>query len=176
MQTLKGRALLAGLFLAAAPLGAAAQGLPGGAAAITETHGEWMVHCISMETAPRCSLSHRQLSDDAQRTRIIAVELAGVDEAGAVSGVLVLPFGLKLDDGAAIAVDEHAPYGVRFSTCLPLGCLMPLRLDPAMVATMRQGAALSVVATIEEGGEQAIFIIPLAGLTSALDRLSQLGS
>lgn len=41
-----------------------------------------------------------------------------------------MPFDLKLDQGTTVAIDEHTPLpALRFSTCLPAGCLVPLTFD-----------------------------------------------
>ena len=53
---------------------------------------------------------------------------------------MVLPFGLALDHGVVLQVDDGAPGPVlRFRTCLPAGCVVPLSSDAKLVAAARKG-------------------------------------
>ena len=120
-----GGAVLFGVLL---PVAALAQGLPGGASTLNETHGDWTVVCSAAEGPPRCVMSQTQVGGES-RQRVLTVELRAT-EGDAVGGVLVLPFGLNLDDGVSLAIDDAASFGsLRFSTCLPVGCLVPLDFD-----------------------------------------------
>ena len=167
---------LAGLVLALALLtsGAAAQGLPGGATSLNETHGDWTVACTTHEDIARCALTQTQVNgQDGQR--VLAVQLTAGQDGEAVNGVLVLPFGLRLDSGVRIALDEAAPREpLRFSTCLPAGCLVPLAFDAATVTAFRAGTALSVTVIANDSGQEAVFSISLSGFTSALNRIAEL--
>lgn len=148
--------------------------LPGGASSLQESYQDWQVSCISQGAAKRCSMSQQQVHPDS-RQRILAIEL-GASEPGKVTGALVLPFGLALDAGAAIKVDEGASAeGLRFRTCVPAGCVIPLDLDPSLISAMRAGASLQVSASTAEGGQPVAFSISLKGFSSALDRTVALG-
>lgn len=151
-----------------------AQGLPGGASNLTETHGDWRVNCVAPEGAVRCGITQIQVQGE-NRQRVLAVELTATEAGQAATGALVLPFGLRLDDGAVVAVDEGAPTPVlRFSTCLPAGCLVPLSLDQEAVAAMRAGTKLSVTAVANDTGRQVTFPVSLNGFGSALARAAEL--
>lgn len=148
--------------------------LPGGASSLTESHGDWQVLCKAPEDAVRCSLSQTQARGE-DRRRLLAVELTS-DDGRQVSGTLVLPFGLKLDAGVELAVDEDgARDALRFSTCLPDGCLVPLLFDKSTVAALRAGETLIVTAVANSGEQEVVFSISLAGFSSALDRVTELG-
>ena len=151
-----------------------AQGLPGGASTLSETHGDWQVTCSTPEGAPRCIISQTHVSGE-NRRRVMSVELAAAEGGAAANGVLVLPFGLKLDNGVTLAIDEEAPLpGLRFSTCLPAGCLVPLAFDAGTVTSLKDGTALGVRAVANETGQEIAFSISLNGFTSALSRAAQL--
>ena len=150
----------------------AAQNLPGGASALNEVHGDWQVACASQAATVRCALTHSQSSNDANRRRILAIELAAADASGAVKGAMVLPFGLRLDAGTAIRIDEQAQSTARFSTCLPVGCVVPLNFDADSMAAMKAGKMMTISGTIEDSGQTAEFSVPLNGLASGLDRIS----
>ncbi|MGA2793927.1 MAG: invasion associated locus B family protein [Roseiarcus sp.] len=169
-------ARLAGLLAATAAIApVAAQtsaALPGGANSLQETFENWTVACVLQDAAKRCALSQQQ-ADQQSRQRVLAIELNAFS-TDKVDGVLVLPFGLALDSGVTLQVDD-APAGptLRFRTCLPVGCIVPLSFDARFVAALRKGAALKVNA-FADGGKDAAFTVSLKGFPAALDRATAL--
>jgi invasion protein IalB len=141
--------------------------LPGGATSLQETHGDWRVTC-SQQSEKVCSLSQQQVSAE-NRQRIIVVELKATDP-DKVEGTLVMPFGLLLDAGITLQIDDNGkPWSLRFRTCLPAGCLVPLAFDKETLAALRKGKSLKVGATAHSG-QEAMFGISLNGFSGALDR------
>jgi invasion protein IalB len=141
--------------------------LPGGATALNETHGDWIVHCEVVQQQIGCALQQEQ-ADGNSKQRILLVELA--PQEGALRGTLVLPFGLALERGVTLQIEGAAPMpGLRFRTCLPAGCLVDVSFDAPTVAAMAQASALKVN-TIADNGAEAPFSISLKGFSSALDR------
>lgn len=148
----------------------AGSALPGGASSLQENYQDWTLACQS--TPQRvCIVSHQQLQQNGQR--VLAVELRRKGD-GALSGNLLLPFGLMLDAGAALQIDDKAAQNpLRFSTCLPVGCVVPLDFDSKTIATLRAGTILKVKGkTIEP--KDATFSVSLKGLGAAIDRLEAL--
>ena len=164
------------MILAALALPAAAQTavtLPGGASATTETHGDWTVRCQVRQPEGRinCLLQQEQV-DNQSRQRLMAMEM--VPNGDGVLGTLILPFGLDLDKGVSLAVDEGQPGpNLRFRTCLPQGCMVSLSFGADVTATLRSGAALKVSA-IADGGAPTPFSVSLNGFASALARAQEL--
>ncbi|MGB6118333.1 MAG: invasion associated locus B family protein [Mesorhizobium sp.] len=168
------RANLGAVLVLAGVCSAAAQGLPGGASSLNETHGDWTVACTTPGGAVRCAASQTQVNGE-NRQRILAAELTATEGGKAAGGLLVLPFGLRLDSGVRLAIDEAAAdETLRFSTCLPAGCLVPLSFDAAELMALQSGKALSITATANDGGQETAFSISLKGLSSALSRVNQL--
>ena len=166
------------LLAAALSLGSAslpsAQGLPGGASSLNETHGDWRVTCQSANDAVRCAISQTQVRGE-DRQRVLAMELSTREGNTAAGGALLLPFGLNLDAGITPAIDDAAPLPAwRFATCLPQGCLVTLDFDAATVSALRTGTALQLRAAAHETGQEVAFSISLSGFGSALDRLAEL--
>lgn len=156
--------------------GAVAQGLPGGATSLNETHGDWMVACRTIETQVRCAITQTQVRGE-NRQRVLAVELTADADGTAARGVLVLPFGLQLASGARLSLDQAGPRDtLAFSTCLPAGCLVPLEFDAATVTAMKSAPALTVGVTAIDSGKDMDFAISLAGFASAFERVAQLGA
>jgi invasion protein IalB len=157
---------------ATAPLAAqTAAELPGGANSLQETYENWTVSCSLQGGAKRCALSQQEL-DQQSRQRVLAIELAPL--ADKADGTLVLPFGLLIDRGVTLRVDDSAPLPIlRFRTCVPAGCLVTLAFDAKFVAELRKGAALKINA-IADGGKDAAFSISLKGFPAAFDRTAAL--
>lgn len=155
---------------------AVAQGLPGGASSLNETHGDWTVACTTPEGNVRCAVSQVQVNSE-NRQRVLTVELTATEAGNAASGTLVIPFGLALESGVVLSIDEGAAMpALRFSTCLPAGCLIPLAFDQAALTAMRAGTALKARAAANGSGQEVNFSISLSGFTSALARAAELTS
>jgi invasion protein IalB len=159
-----------GTHLAQATPAPPASTLPGGASSVQETYQDWQVACVQQGATKRCALSQQQVAQQ-NRQRLLLIEL-GPLPANKADGVLILPFGLALEAGVTLQVDD-GPVGqpLRFRTCLPTGCLVPLNLDTATVTAMRSGTTLKLSATAAEGGAKTPFSISLAGFANAFDRV-----
>jgi invasion protein IalB len=146
--------------------------LSGGASSLQETYQDWRVACQVVDNVTLCITSQQQVRQDGQR--VLSVELSnGADNT--LSGAIVLPFGLRLDAGITLQVDEGAiGEPRRFRTCLPIGCIASLTLDAATVSAMRAGQTLTLHTRGDDGQELA-FPVSLRGIGAALDRLQALG-
>jgi invasion protein IalB len=146
--------------------------LPGGASSLQETYQDWSLGCQGTPTVA-CAISQQQTQQNGQR--ILAVELRkGEDDA--VAGNLVLPFGLLLETGATLQIDDEPQREpLKFSTCLPAGCLVPVSFDTSTVAELRTGTALRVKVQGMDRKE-VVLSISLKGLAPALDRLKTVGA
>ena len=150
---------------------AAGSGLPGGASSLNEAYRDWRVACAVQGTVKRCVLSQVQVQQNGQP--VLAIEL-NAPAGDTVSGALLLPFGLAFDSGVILQIDDKpAIQPLRFRTCLPVGCVVPVAFDATTIAALRNGAALKIKAT-GDGGGAAPFSIPLHGLATALDRVGAL--
>jgi invasion protein IalB len=161
---LKKYAWLAAFAMTAPVAAQSAAARPGGAGS-QETFGSWTVVC--KEAIKLCSLSQTQ-TDPQSRQRVLTLQLSPVDDK--VNGTLIMPFGLALDNGVTLQVDD-GPAGpvLRYRTCLPLGCLVSISFDAKLVAALRKGAALRING-VADGGKAETFTIPLDGFPAALDR------
>ncbi len=163
-----------GLLLGFAANDAAAQALPGGATSLNETHENWTVNCATKDGAARCVMVQQQVFGE-QRQRLLTIQLDPSAGADGVEGTLVMPFGLHLDKGVVLSVDEDPVLSeMRFLTCLPMGCVVPLALDSKALAGFRSGTAIRLLAIASDTGQDVAFSIPLAGFSSAFDRVVQL--
>lgn len=170
LLALPGLALVLAGLLAGPP---AAAELPGGASALNETYQDWRVSCRDQEAEVRCILLQGQ-TDQRTGQRVLAIELRPEGPQGA-AGILLLPFGLALEAGVALRIDEQTSGpDLRFSTCLASGCLVPLVFDAKMIEMLRAGMALKINAAVNETGQPVVFSISLKGFSAALSRTREL--
>jgi len=147
--------------------------LPGGASSLQESYQDWQVACVSQNSAKRCVMSQQQ-ADPKSGQRVLAMEIV-TEKEGITTGTLVLPFGLALEPGVSIKVDEgESPESLRFRTCLPAGCVARLELSEDRLAGMRAGTTLNVTVTPLESDLPVAFAVSLNGFAAALDRMKAL--
>lgn len=155
------------------PPGATVGALPNHATAISETYGDWTLNCGTDKGAKFCTLSQAQVNKEGQRA--FAVELRTAKD-GSSEGTILMPFGLKLDAGAILKIDDKdLGQGVRFSTCVPQGCLLPISFPTVATDAMRKGKTLVVASLNLSSGQAVSFNVSLSGFAAALDRTLQLG-
>ncbi|TPJ44369.1 invasion associated locus B family protein [Mesorhizobium sp. B2-5-13] len=145
--------------------------LPGGATSLREGHGDWTVSCNlatqNNASVKVCALSQEQ-TDSQSRQRVLAMELRPAGET--VQGTLVLPFGLALEKGVTLQIDDGLVLPpLRFRTCLPGGCIVDLAFDAETLATLRNGKSLKVK-VVADGGKETNLALSLNGFPSAVDR------
>ncbi len=137
-----------------------------------ERHGDWILSIVSETVADRprqrCTISHVQFGLETRKP-ILSIEL--YPEKRGLRGTLVLPAGLRRENGVVLEGDEAAsglaqPFRAEF----PLGCAVDLDLDAAMIASLRRDRNLHVRATADNTGREVIFTIPLNGFSATLRR------
>jgi invasion protein IalB len=109
-----------------------------------------------------------------KRQRVLAVELQASSDS-TMTGMLVLPFGLLLDKGVTLQIDDEAALApLRFRTCLPAGCLVPLSFDRDRVSALGKGTVLKLKATAAETNQELVLTVSLKGFAAVLDRIKTL--
>lgn len=154
---------------------AATARLPNGATAVNEVYGDWTVDCRITDGQKLCVLSQSQ-GDSRTNQRVFAIELRAPKD-GRAEGTILMPFGLKLENGAVLKLDEKdLGQGLRFSTCVPSGCLLPVSFPTVATDAMKGGKTLTAAALNLSSNDVVSFNIALNGFGPALDRLVQLAN
>ncbi len=149
-----------------------AASLPGGASSLNETYQDWQVSCALRDGKKRCAMIQIQ-SQQNNGQRVLSIELNAA-VAASVEGILVLPFGLDLEKGANLVIDDSAQsLPIKFRTCLPVGCVLPVQFDSTALQALKSGAVLKVN-SVADGGQEQPFAISLKGFSVAIDRLTAL--
>jgi invasion protein IalB len=146
--------------------------LPNGASQLSETYGDWTLNCSTGTKA--CALSQALVNKEGQRAFLIELRVA---KDGASEGTILMPFGLKLDAGVLLKLDDKdMGQGLRFSTCVAQGCVLPVNFPIAGLNAIRNGKTLAVGALNMNDGQLVTFSISLNGFAVAVDRVIQLAN
>lgn len=147
--------------------------LPNGASAINETYGDWTVDCRIANGQRLCVLLQSQGNSQTGQ-RVFAIELR-TPKDGRAEGTILFPFGMKLENGAVLRLDDKdLGQGLRFSTCMAQGCLLPISFPTVATDAMKAGKALTVAALNLSNNEPVPFNISLTGFAAAFDRIAQI--
>ncbi|VXC65760.1 Invasion protein IalB, involved in pathogenesis [Bosea sp. 125] len=149
--------------------------LPNGASAVNEVYGDWTVDCRINDGQKLCLLTQSQ-GDSRTNQRVFAIELRAPKD-GRAEGTILMPFGVKLENGAVLKLDEKdLGQGLRFSTCVPAGCLLPISFPTVATDAIKGGKTLTAAALNLSSNDVVSFNIALNGFGPALDRLVQLAN
>jgi invasion protein IalB len=158
------------------PVAAAAPApqLPNGATSISETYGDWTVACAIENSAKLCTLGQSQGNKQTgERTFVFEMRSS---KDGQTPGTILVPFGLKLESGAILKLDDKdLGRGLRFSTCVRQGCLLPFSFPTVATDAMKTAKTLTVAALNFSNGEPVTFTVSLNGFEPGLARLAELG-
>lgn len=163
--------LIASLSLLSAGIAIAQDG-PSGPSSLTETYQDWRVACTGQDKSRRCAFSQQLRQQDGRR--VLAVEFIPARDGG-LTGTMVLPFGLALDKGLTIGLDDAAPSPpLPFKTCLPAGCIVPITVSAAAAKGYRDGTTLKLNTVASDTGKPMAFSLSMKGFLAALNRTSAL--
>jgi len=150
-------------------------GLPGGAASLSEEHGDWTVSCQMQGAEKLCALS-QALASSTTGERVLALELA-TPSLDQIEGMLLLPFGLRFSDGVTLRVDTNPLGAARpFLTCIATGCLVPVAFTAGEVSAMRSGKEMTIAAASADAGQPVELTVSLTGFSMASNRSVELSN
>jgi invasion protein IalB len=104
---------------------------------------------------------------------VIRVEFSAMP-GDSIDGTIVLPFGVAVSEPVTLLLDDAEVIKRPFRTCLPVGCVIAMSLDPKQVAQFRKAAVLTVKTTIVAPRQEVSFRVSLTGFATALARAAAL--
>jgi invasion protein IalB len=147
--------------------------LPNGADTLKESYGDWGVECRIIRTQKKCSIGQFQY-DQKQRTMMFSIEILPPED-GDYRVTVRMPFGLSLPDGVRLKLDDQAvERRGSFATCLPNGCLVPLKFSAFSIEMIKTARTMTVSGTALGGGQSVTFDVSLKGFSAAIERLREL--
>ncbi len=75
--------------------------MPNGASQLSETYGDWTLNCSTGMKA--CTLSQALVNKEEQRAFLIELRVA---KDGTSEGTILMPFGLKMEAGVLLKLDD----------------------------------------------------------------------
>lgn len=146
---------------------------PDGVSAVPETFGVWTVSRALRNGKWVAAVTQHKTARGPQKAAV-AIDIVPVGN-GRATGMLILPFGLRLATGVSLKVDsQRVSYAFPFATALPIGCMAALDLDEALIGSLRAGSVLKIAAGLYETGRTAVFQLSLEGFVSAYARAIEL--
>ncbi|MCY1665489.1 invasion associated locus B family protein [Rhizobium sp. SL86] len=147
--------------------------LPGGKGSLVEPHGDWAVVCRGQNGLVGCVLSQVQ-ADPVTGRPMLSAEFRPLPQ-GRLEGALLLPFGMALAAGVVLSADGlPQPLRFAYSTCLPGGCVVPIRLDTPAVSVLQAVQTFSLTTVQLSTGEEVPMRVSLSGFSAALQRATEL--
>lgn len=146
--------------------------LPDGADAVVlqERYGNWMVVCQENTDTAGTVCSALQVQTRAG-ARVLSAQLSG-DPETSLTGTLTLPFGLALTEGISLSADEKPLQTLKFSTCLPEGCVVPVQWDKEQVKILMNAGKWTLTGKNSGVSAEKIELqLPVNGLDKALQRI-----
>jgi invasion protein IalB len=126
---------------------------------------DWDVTC----SAGKCSFAQQSQHGDGSATARISLQPG--PEAGSLTGTMTLPFEVPLQSRITLQTGAGALDGpLSFRSCGPQGCILPISLNAAQVASLQKGILLQANATSDEGRTLS-FLFSLKGFRAAYERV-----
>lgn len=156
---------------AAAVLVSAAAFAAPAAAKDGDTFGDWSVHCPKEPgaTAKDCRLM--QIDDikdkDGQPVKVLRASILHLGEKDFVLAGL-LPLGYSIPPKVFISVDDGQPHELFVQRCVPQGCEVAAKIEPALLDQLKKGKAAKIKFHI--GNRGAIIPVSLKGLSQGLSK------
>ena len=144
---------------------------------IVETYSDWTVRCVPQKDKRLCQLI-QELAQSKGGKRIMSLVIdTPLEDAKTVAATILTPFGLKLADGIVLGVDgKQMTENYEFSTCIPLGCIVPVVLDEKLISKFQSGGKLAVTMVSISDNKRVKVELSLGGFTAAYARLKQLAA
>ena len=138
---------------------------------LTFSQSEWIVSCSTPKdaTAAVCEMN-KQLFTGQQRQLLGQVTIFLDDKDRTYQMRVLVPHGLDLTQGLAIAVDAGAPIAAPFTTSTSAGVIARLTITKAIFDGMNTGKVLSVTAK-SRNAKQFIMPFNLTGFPTSIQKL-----
>lgn len=139
-------------------------------AAAPSTAPNWLVTCSNQMDAAKLSCSMSQsVVLAANGARLMTAVVEPTDAGQELT--LVLPFGLDLQAGVQLVIDQADWQKLPVTTCEAGACYSSTALEEDALARLSKGNALDVK-LINRQGEEVVLSLTLAGFTGSLELMN----
>ncbi|WP_337997511.1 invasion associated locus B family protein [Oleispirillum naphthae] len=136
-----------------------------------DAFGAWSVHCPKEPgaTAKDCRLM--QIDDikdkDGKPVKALRASIFHLGEKDFVLGAL-LPLGYSIPPGVRISVDDGQEHELFAQRCVPQGCEVAAKIEPALMAQLKKGKEAKI--KFHLGSRTGIIPVSLKGLSEGLSK------
>lgn len=145
-----------------------------GSTYVKETHGDWELRCIRVESGTEpCQLY--QLLQDGQGTSVAEIGMFSLPAGGeaAAGATIIVPLETLLSAGLRLGVDAAQPKVYPFTFCSQIGCIARVGFTAAEVDSFRKGgkAVLTIVPAVAPDQTVALDV-SLSGFTAGFEAVA----
>jgi invasion protein IalB len=142
-----------------------------------ETHGDWVIECISTATPINDPCEMNQLlSDDGENkvARVAVSALASSGDGDLIAAMqMTAPLGTYLPTGIGISIDSGSVRTLPFFVCNQTGCVTQANLTAEEVDLFKKGGFATILLRAAVAPDQVVqATLSLTGFTAAFDSLS----
>lgn len=119
-------------------------------------------------TKTKICLSHHERLSAANGRVLVSVAVRNVQRQEKETLMVLVPLGVALAPGLQVIVDDNKPVPLRFTFCHIGGCSAEAEATKEVVANLKKGTQLKVLA-INNTGKTIAFPVPLTGFTKAYE-------
>ena len=129
----------------------------------------WDVRCQDLQGKEECEMYQRlTFADTGQRVAEVAFGYPSHMPKG--RGVIVLPLGVLLTEGAKLRIDDGKSYKFNMRYCTGEGCFAFIGLNDKLVNQMKKGGEAFIVFKMMDGQETEISL-SLMGFTKSYEKI-----
>lgn len=129
----------------------------------------WSVRCSEGEDKS-CEIFQRLVVKETGQ-RVAEFAIGFPDGKKEARGVVILPLGILLPEGARMQIDDGQPFKFKVRYCTQQGCFAFLNLNKELLGKLRKGDAATVIFKNLEGQDLSVGM-SLDGFTKSLKELS----
>lgn len=138
---------------------------------IAQDGSSWSKRCSDVNGEERCEIFQQiVVKETGARVAEFALGFPNGKKSTA-SGVIVVPLGILLEEGATMQVDDNRPFSFRIRYCLKNGCFAFVDMDKKILKTLKKGKGATIT-VLNAGGQKISIPVSLIGLTKALKEIS----
>ena len=142
-----------------------------------KTLDNWIVRCNGTEPANveekrgKCEIFQRLVfKQNGKRLMEFAIGFPASKDVA--HGIVILPLGMRLEEGARLQVDDGPVMKFKVRYCLADGCYAYLSLNDNVLDQMRKGKDVGLMFSLGAKGEKKKVLMSLKGFTKALRAVS----
>jgi invasion protein IalB len=150
-----------------------AQPAPNPNYSVNQAVGDWVVRCVAatVKTPTPCEMLQVRANEQTKQ-RVSSISFAYVPGRDSYALQIVVPTGVQLSKGLALAAGDHSLQGIHYNRCERDGCYVELLTDQAtMNAIAAVGKQTSISVTGYGQSKEVQIPVSLTGFPEALDRM-----